>query len=269
MADPEMLNREIYPTAPVRLVAFELRMPHVPEFAHNERATSVYDRLRDQLPILAPGPGSVRFESSGGGASFSSPLRMLDRRRMLSVMIAQHAIVVETTNYVRFEAFRDVVASALAAASEAAKLPGIERVGLRYIDEIRVPGIATPADWEGFINSALLGPLALEGEFAPEQFEAIIIYPTGRNRQANVRYGALEGRVVEGNGPLRLPFEADGPYFLLDIDSFWSAPAEEVPPFSVDRVLDICASLRRPVRALFEAAITDRLRDEVLRKEAG
>jgi uncharacterized protein (TIGR04255 family) len=186
---------------------------------------------------------------------------------MLSVMVAPRAVVVETTNYIRFEEFSRTIADAVRAASDAASLPGIERVGLRYIDEIRVPSVTRPTDWDGYISPALLGPLELKGEFSPDQFEAIVIYETGPNQQANVRYGALEGQVVDTSGPLRLPAEAGGgPFFLLDIDSFWTAPPEEVPVFSVERVLEICASLRGPVRALFEASITDKLRNEVLRE---
>jgi len=56
-----------------------------------------------------------------------------------------------------------------------------------------------------------------------------------------------------------------GPYYLIDIDSAWQGEAP-VPP--LDRwLLAKLDELHAPIRHLFETAITEELRNEVLRKE--
>jgi uncharacterized protein (TIGR04255 family) len=77
----------------------------------------------------------------------------------------------------------------------------------------------------------------------------------------------MHGQAV-GNAPLkrRSPPSNSGPYFLVDIDSFWAA-GDAVPEFSVNRALEMIDQLHGPVRELFEAAITERLRTEVLRSK--
>ena len=58
---------------------------------------------------------------------------------------------------------------------------------------------------------------------------------------------------------------ASGPLFKLDIDSFWQA-VDEVPEFGVDLILNQADALHEPVRYVFESLITDRFREEVLRR---
>jgi len=186
---------------------------------------------------------------------------------MLSITVGPSALVLETTDYTRFEDFRGVIERTLVAAADAAELPGMQRIGLRYIDEVRVPGVETALDWRGYLHPALLATIELDGEFRAASVQGHAEYRVSEREQTNLRYGALLGRVVDTAGPLRLKSADDGPFFLIDIDSFWTASEEELPAFSPEAVLGICDSLHRPVRTLFETAITDKLRDDVLRKE--
>lgn len=55
-----------------------------------------------------------------------------------------------------------------------------------------------------------------------------------------------------------------GPFFLIDIDSFWE-PTQGVPGYDSDDLLSICNRVHEPVRGMFEALVTDRLRSEILR----
>ena len=65
-------------------------------------------------------------------------------------------------------------------------------------------------------------------------------------------------------GDLKRSTPAPGPYFLLDIDSFWT-PSDDVPVFDEDKIVSVCDDLHSPVRDMFEGLITERLRQEVLR----
>lgn len=266
MTDPD---REIYPNAPLRLVAFEVRTPQVPEFAARDGALAVYDHLRDLLPVIGQSQATLEFSAGAPTPAISSgPLRMLDRRRVLSATVGASALIVETSDYHRFEEFQEVIERVLDAAARVAKIAGLERIGLRYIDEIRVPGLQKSGDWDGYINRTLLAGLDLGTEYEPASTQGLAEYEVSAHMRANLRFGTLTGRVVDSGGPLRIDPVEEGPFFLVDIDSFWTAPDDELPEFSRGAVVEILLSLRQPVRTLFEASITERLREEVLRKES-
>ena len=80
-----------------------------------------------------------------------------------------------------------------------------------------------------------------------------------------LRYGAWEGFAVDPGGDLKRSSATPGPFFLMDIDSFW-IPIGGVPEFDVKALLTICDELHTPVGRLFERLITDRLREEILRR---
>ena len=52
---------------------------------------------------------------------------------------------------------------------------------------------------------------------------------------------------------------------MLDFDAFWE-PAT-IPTWNTTDILDTYDQLRRPVRALFDTAITDRLVKDVFNRE--
>jgi uncharacterized protein (TIGR04255 family) len=192
---------------------------------------------------------------------------MMNRSRTISITIAPTALIVETTAYSHFEEFIEVVRRTLEAADGTVSLAGIQRVGLRYIDEIRVVGVQTPADWEGYIDAGLLFQSKLGPSLRLQRTESLAEFEMEGGHRTVMRFGAMTGRVVDPGGPLRVRRTGDGPFFLIDLDSFWLPTDEDIPEFTVQRVLDTCTELRKPIRGLFEASITDRLRDEVLRKE--
>lgn len=278
--DPE---REIYPNAPLRLVAAEVRYPLSPRLASLEAATAV-ERLGDVFPLVEEGQPVMQVTVGPAGAEPPAPtsvmggrlLRMFSKTRNDAATITGTNAVVETTAYKRFEAFQAMLERVLAALEEFGPPVGVERLGLRYIDEIRVPGInEMPGDWHPFVEPALVAATDLVSStlagagFQPQAWQGLVQLTGPDDRGIQVRYGAGLGTVVNPNGQLRFPGEADQrPAFLIDIDSFW-APAE-IGDFSTSSFMEVFQQLHAPVREVFERAVTDHLRDEVLRtpKEA-
>jgi uncharacterized protein (TIGR04255 family) len=262
-------EREIYPNAPLQFVAFEMRMPYAPHLATLEGSTGFYDALRDLVPIIRTA-GNPGVEVAAGPFSLSAsagPTRMLDRGRTLSVTISPTAVVVETSLYSQFDEFVKILERVVRAVGAAAEIAGVQRVGLRYIDEIRVDGVTRTADWEGYIAQSLLSAVHLDDRFEPSTIQSLVEFDLGGGQKTVMRFGALSGYIVDPAGPLRLKRTGDGPYFLIDLDSFWIGSEDELPEFTPESVLERCASLRDPVWTLFEASITEKLRNEVLRKE--
>ena len=123
-------SREIYPNAPLKLVAFELRFPEVPELLDYQ--PSLDRRLRKRLPILGPPPvGEMRFELGMGiGATprtlhRQGGLRRLNRRRRQAVTVTPTNVLVETSDYTRFEEFRAFVEEVLGHLGDTVELPAV------------------------------------------------------------------------------------------------------------------------------------------------
>jgi uncharacterized protein (TIGR04255 family) len=255
-------NRKIYPNAPLKLVAFELRFPQVPELL--EAQPQLDRRLRKRFPLLGPPPiGEMRFEVAGGAPrAFAGEggLRRMDRRRRYAVVVTPTAATIETSEYSRFEEFRAVIEEVLGYLAETVELPATERVGIRYIDEIDPDELPQPVDWSDLIASELLCVTKFFGHQPVETNTAAVFVPE-TDQQLVLRYGVVRAPVVAPSGPLHIAHSPAGPYFLIDIDSGWSAPANDLPEFSVGEVLGILDRLHAPVRDVFERMITDKLRD--------
>jgi len=269
-------DREVYPNSPLVLVAAEIRHPKStpidgPAQAQLKRA------LAQVLPISKPAQ-RVTVTTTGSEATKVIELapRFLSRNGKISATFFSEALILETTSYTQFEDFLSVANLVLSARNEAGSLDGIERVGLRYIDEIRVPqdgGIS----WSDWVSPTLLGPHPLAAGLRLEIIESQglmvfassgehLTYPGSDENEHRMvlRYGPGEGYAIELDSELRRSSPAPGPYFLVDIDSFWTAGAT-TPEFNELGLTTLLSGLHAPVRALFESLITDRLREEVLR----
>lgn len=287
-------DREVYPNAPLVLVAAEVRHPAAGPLTGAEQA-ALKRLLADDLPLS--NPATVRNVTAvmGGPAQVQESVspRFTTRDRTTAVTFHSGALVVETTRYGQFERLRDLLLLALDARLSVGSLDGFERVGLRYIDEIRVPDSngsalgagdavereASPA-WEQWLAESLVGPALLGPELGlrAAQWQGLTVFgPTGsaspddfdsgggRGSDSLVlRYGPAEGYALDPGGELKRAVPPPGPFFLLDVDSFWTSPSE-IPPMDREELIQIVTRLHAPVRSLFEALITARLREEVLR----
>lgn len=260
-----------YPNAPLAVVALEVRYPEEPEGVSRRAQSLIRSALKAELPLVenvthdqvevalgAPIPPSVQRRTFP---------RFVTRDRMTALAVSDAAMVLETTHYDGYSRFRPLVESVVNAVAAAAHPEGVLRVGLRYIDEIRIPSIVKlPGDWDGFIDSHLLA--AVDSEFLPVAltlriWQGLVQYSSGPESTLTLRYGPRDGYAIDPRGPTRRKDPPPpGPFFLLDSDSSW-VPGDDVPEFNPEQILEICDRLHAPVRALFRAAVTDKLRDEV------
>ena len=262
-----MNEHEVYPNAPVVLVALEVRHPTADPLTPSE-SRAIKQLLSDQLPIERPGQQmSVQImPGAPNPAAMTTELfpRFTNRETTVSVSIRKEAVVIEASDYPGWEDFRALALRALDARMQIAPIVGVERVGIRYIDEIRTPDDGD-VDWADWIHSSLLGPNASIADLPINQWQGVGIYGSQPGNMLVLRYGPREGFAVDPRSDLRRVKPADGGlFFLMDVDSFWT-PDGPVPEYDRDLLISTCNDLHTPVRALFEDMITDRLRDEVLR----
>lgn len=261
-----MPDRQLYPAAPLRLVAFEVQYGFAPTLATEQGRAEVYRRLRDAYPI-ADAQMTVGFEfvvGPAGGAAQPQPqaaeLVLIDRERKRSVTVGATALTVQSVVYEGVDELERTIAAALEAVADAG-ISTTRRIGLRFVDEIRAAGIEHAADWLPYISDDLVSPLRFAGEYAVEHAQGVLGLRVDDDIHVLMRFGPGTGFAVNPEGRLRLPPPEQPQFFLLDIDTFWVDPADEQRPFDADEVLALYRRLDDPAHALFERAITDRSRD--------
>lgn len=261
---------EVWPNAPLALVAVEVRFPAEgtgPFRAPVLRAIRdlvddswVLEGAKQQTLDLAVGPAGV--QQTNYSVENLTPIMARDRTH--SVTVRPESLTVETTRYEGYEGFRSLVGSSFAAVEQVLQPQGATRLGLRYIDEIRVPSLEGDNPWDAWLDRSLLAPRG-KG-LRTKGWTGAVQYDVSDDRSLVLRYGPSDGPVVNPPGPLRRSsLAASGQIFFLDFDSFWQPLG--IPAFSAPELLDICDLLREPVRSLFDQLVSSRLVDDVFRKE--
>lgn len=259
-----MNEREIYPNAPVVLVALEMRHP-VSESLTPSDVRAIKARLRDHTPI-ARNAQMLSGAVVAGAQSQPAPTieqftRLVNRQTTIAVSFRREALVVEASVYPGWESFRVIVSDAIDARMAVAPVDGVERVGVRYIDEIRVPADGEP-DWSEWVSPSLLGPASTEPiSLALTQWQGVAVYGGNPGHMMVLRYGPSSGFAVDPSSELKRgkPTEG-GPFFLMDVDSFWT-PGDSIPEVDRDTLIAICNDLHAPVSTLFEGLIQPKLRE--------
>lgn len=272
-----MREREVYPNAPIVLVAVEVRHS-LCEPLGPKGLSRMHAALADHVPLRGEVQNlTLAFQTDSAPQAQMSGLvpRWSSRDKRTTVTVRTDALMVETTNYRQYEKLREILKLALDARTASAGESGVERVGLRYIDEVRVPtdNGESVTTWSEWVHQSLLGPApevggpkALSGGLKLNQHQGLAAFSGADDQALGLRYGPQVGHAIDSTSDLRRPMPPPGPYFLLDIDSFWQ-PSQVVPRLETDRVLNIADRLHAPIREIFESLITERLRKEVLRDE--
>ncbi len=169
------------------------------------------------------------------------------------IALSSEYVFLEERRYDGYDALRDTFADIMDAM--AAQYPGltIRRLGMRYINEIKLPqadaGTGLGADfWQSYVNPWLLGGLrfaANDGALARHMCTTELNYGTDR---ATIRYGIFNGEYPKPNRRRE---------FVLDVDTYCQSavPVADIPAKLDDYHTAACS--------VFEAAITDPLRERM------
>lgn len=257
---------EVYPGAPIAMVILEIRHPIAANLTLAERL-ALKEALAEHAPILRN--VEVLEASLGGGEPRSQRYpKLVSRDKHLNISFRGDAVVIEATKYYGYEWFRRVIAAVLSVRLDVAQVDGLERIGMRYVDELRVDGSPeNEVDWERWVSHDLLGPRSVSKGLGmkPQMSHGLTVFSMEEEgRNLALRYGALSGKAVESNEDLLRPSDEEGPFFLFDIDSSW-ASIDRIPEFDPQNILALVDELHKPVRQLFELLVTDNYREEVLR----
>lgn len=172
------------------------------------------------------------------------------------IALCSEYLFVEEHRYEGYEPLRDTFLEMLDAMAEQYPTLMLKRLGMRYINEIKLPeadaGPGLGADfWERYINPLLLGGLrfaANDGALARHMCTTELNYGTDR---ATVRYGIFNSAYPKPNQKRE---------FIVDVDTYCqTALAVSTVPAKLDEY-------HRAACSVFEAAVTDALRARMGRR---
>jgi uncharacterized protein (TIGR04255 family) len=258
-------NREVFPNAPLALVAAEIRFTDAARLRQQETKDEIAIALEARFPITEPlQQTNFNLTIGGGPPQLQERLGVVlkNTESTASMTIMSESLTYETTAYNSFDDLLEAVTAATEALIAAKVRPALQRVGLRYIDEVRVPEpVSDVRQWSRWINDRLLGHLAV----GPDNFPAISTqtvstYDLGEGRGFNFRCAALnQGTIVVPQHLKRAAVES-GPFFVLDFDGFHDFTNQDLVQLSADVVSDALSAVHVPCGAAFQRSITDEAR---------
>jgi uncharacterized protein (TIGR04255 family) len=248
--------RRFYLTNCLKLVICQLRFPVIHRFEQPGFLGAFQDALKKDYPrgSLEQQIGVALTPAGATSVPPSQFWRFTDSSGAWSVAVARDFVSLETTAYERFEGFRDRLQSLLDA------LPALgvdfqERLGLRFVNEIKHPKALTPASWRGFLNEDLLGMVG--GDVLGDG----VIHAV-----QEIRLREEDGILVIRHGYVGTEPTDNRPYYLLDLDYY-----DEVgKPLDREHILQRTETYHSKMHDVFEMSITDAMREHLgIRSEVG
>jgi uncharacterized protein (TIGR04255 family) len=257
-------NREVFPNAPLALVAAEIRFTDAARLRQQQTKDLVAIALEERFPFAEPLQRANLNLTLGGPPQVQERLGVVLKNPSSTetVTIMSESLTYETTAYTKFEELRDAVAAACDALVAAKVRPALQRVGLRYIDEVRVPEPITDVRlWRRWINDRLVGQLNIgPDDVRATATQSVSTFDLGEGRGFNFRYAALDQGPIVVPQFLRRPAIESGPFFVLDFDGFHDFSGQEAVPLSSEVVCDSLSAVHGPCGTAFQRSITDEAR---------
>jgi uncharacterized protein (TIGR04255 family) len=255
---PEPLH-EYLPGAPLELAVWQLQLAEFAAVQSPEVGTALAETL------ASDGDGSFQLTRLASSTIVLGPAQLQQpeqpepdgwqlRRGQLVVNVNRGAISIETTAYEGWVKFRRAIELLCAGLVTAVgDMPGEQRLGLRYVDRIALPGVQRPADWKD-----LLAPW-LSAVMAHEQLGDAVLATAGQvelhvddDSQSTLRHRAFPDYERRGRQTV-----------MLDFDTF----RQGYRRFEVASILDVSDRFNDVTHRLFEASLTPELRAAFTREE--
>lgn len=217
--EPERLKR-----SPLALVVAQVQFPAILAIQTDDALLAHFqEQIRDKYPYLFLGQqfgftvGSQGVEQQQVAAKV---YQFADANRDWSVTLTTNSIALEARNYTNYGDFSERVLRIVDAARKVYRIEFRQRLGLRYVNEIKHPRVRNPEDWISLINPQLLGPLA------DERLSYLVNFSyqeTGLKLKSGgltLRHGHFAQGTTVAPAPGDTPSQETEPFYLLDFDAF-------------------------------------------------
>jgi uncharacterized protein (TIGR04255 family) len=262
-------NREVFPNSPLALVAAEVRYTDAVRLREQGTRDRVALALADRFPFPRSVP-EVSFQIVIGGdqtrqtPQAGEPSVLVDADGTASLTVTTSALIYETTAYDDFGKLVDAVTAGCDALSAEGIRPAVQRVGIRYVDEIRVTDqITDVAQWADWVDPRLVQQVSVGPQHAvPLNAQGVVVYSIGDQKGLVLRYAALNQTPVVSPPVLRRIKHGSGPFFVLDFDAFEDFTDRAHVPLNSEVVTASLTEVHASAGEAFQNAITDRARDQ-------
>jgi uncharacterized protein (TIGR04255 family) len=257
-------SREIFPDAPLALVTAEVRFTDAARLRQQQTKDEVAIALEERFPFAEP------LQQTDVNLTPAAPPQIQQRIGVVlknaasteTLTIMSGSLTYETTAYANFDDLLKAVTAACDALIAAKVRPAMRRVGLRYIDEVRVPETITDVRrWGKWIDYRLIDQLEVGPDAVPATMtQSVSTYDLGGGKGLNFRYAALnQGPIVVPQFLKRSAIES-GPFFVLDFDGFHDFTGGQAVSLSSATVCESLSAVHVPCGTAFQRSITDEAR---------
>jgi uncharacterized protein (TIGR04255 family) len=253
-------SREIYPRSPLSLVTIEFMFGYEPRLNSREIRDSFATAVREIFPIFA----EEEFSSTGANQSSAVPqVSGTNAERSITTALSSRSFsfVIAGHGYKHFEQLVEYLMPTVKAALDVVPGVRVERLGLRYLNELRLPVSGDDGrEWAVWVNPALIATGPALPSSVITGFQGRTAFRTGPERMLEMVFGdAFGSSIVSEEIPLTVPSWPESQFFIIDIDSSWvpETPVEA----TVGSMEDMLMLLHAPIGDLFEWSITDSARD--------
>ncbi len=234
--------------SPLSLVVCQVRHEEISAVSDANRVLQLHSEVKNQYPLLEQQYGQSLTISAGPGGVQQDQQRLERGWRMKSsdgwnVVIMPNFFSLETTSYTEWEEFRERTEIIIQLISKILSPQLEQRIGIRYINHIRVPGVNTPRSWLEKIDAAFLGPIGHEvlGSAVVEN-QQVTQFDLAEGRVAIVRHGTTRD----------ISAREDNYVYIIDQDCF----SQRGHAFRQDDVCNEVAALHTLQLQVFQQAIT-------------
>lgn len=258
------LHREVFPDAPLALVTAEIRFTDAARLRQQQTKDEVAIALEERFPF------AEALQQTDFNLTPTAPPQIQQRIGVVlknatsteTLTIMSESLTYETTAYTNFDDLVEAVTAACDALITAKVRPAMRRVGLRYIDEVRVPEAITDVrQWGKWIDHRLIDQLEVGPDDVPATMtQSVSTYDLGGGKGLNFRYAALNQGPIVVPQFLKRPAIESGPFFVLDFDGFHDFTDGQAVSLSSATVRENLSAVHVPCGTAFQRSITDEAR---------
>lgn len=243
---------------PLVLAVCELRFPRELSVADETAVAPFQKTLKGQYPILQKVPEVSVSVLLGPAATQVQPQsrsfrwEFTDLKGIWTVTLSQETLSLGTRTYASFGDFLDRLGPVVEALINLMGVGVLTRIGLRYINEIRLTDMA----YEDAIQPVMLGPIAvpqISSAVAQAIQEILLRFDDGHG--VNIRHGLIpEGTTVQPKPGTEPP---KGNFYLLDFDAYRQFPLPGGMIANSEAVRQYVDTFNKVIYRLFRMATTD------------
>ncbi len=253
---------------PLAQVVCQVRFSPILRLRERNEVIRFQESVRGNYPRYAEQQGMSLIITPAGVTQQVNPdplYRFQDSGGSFTAILSQDFVALEARDFSGIDDFAPRVVRLAEAVAEHYQPAEMTRIGLRFINELRLPSQEPEAEMARAIAAPVLGIAGTVELIGAIDNVQQVVELHGDGSRLLVRHGLVRsgGTTVDPLQGEALPAQLSDPFYLLDIDVF----AEETLPFSAEGVETRLRRFNDEARSLFAWAVNEEYRRGPLRQK--